>query len=69
MRQTRLGLALAIILTVGGCASLDNGHARARPGTTGSEAVKVAQAAYQSGDYEQAAVLYERASREDLGSQ
>jgi len=68
MRQTRPGLALAIILTIGGCAGLDDGHTRARPGTSGHEAVKVAQAAYQSGDYEQATVLYERASREDLDS-
>ncbi len=68
MRQTRLGAVLAIALTVSGCAGLENGGAFQSAGASGSEAVKVAQAAYQSGDYEQAAVLFERASRDNLKS-
>jgi len=64
----RAGQALLTLMILGGCAGNDGGWLMSRPGASTSEAVQVAQAAYEGGDYTQAATLFGRASQKDIKS-
>lgn len=64
----RAGQALLSLMVLGGCAGLDGGWVSPRAGGSTSEAVQVAQATYEGGDYTQAAALFERASQADIKS-
>ncbi|QPZ93361.1 tetratricopeptide repeat protein [Thioclava electrotropha] len=64
--MVRAGQALVIAALLSGCA--DTNWLPKPPQASSSEAVQVARAAYEGGDYSQAATLFERASQKDLKS-